>query len=53
MSTALIILTLNEVEGVRKIMPLIKRECVDEIVIVDGGSIDGTIEEAEKMGFKA
>ena len=33
-------------------MPLVKREWVDEIIFVDGGSTDGTIEEAKRMGFK-
>lgn len=51
MTNALILLTLNEVEGIKKILPLIKKEWVDEIVIVDGGSLDGTIEVAKKMGY--
>ena len=52
MTIALLITTLNEVTGVKKVVPRIKKECVDEILFVDGGSTDGTIEEAEKMGFK-
>ena len=52
MTTALLVLTLNEVDGIKKIMPLVKREWVDEIIFVDGGSTDGTIEEAKRMGFK-
>ena len=52
MTTALIITTLNEVVGVKKIVPKIKKEWIDEIIFVDGGSTDGTIEEAKRMGFK-
>ena len=52
MTTALIITTLNEVVGVKKIVPKIKKEWLDEIIFVDGGSTDGTIEEARIMGFK-
>ena len=51
MTTALIILTLNEVDGFKEIMPHVKREWVDELIVIDGGSTDGTIEEAKKMGF--
>ena len=52
MTTALIITTLNEIVGVKKIVPKIKKEWLDEIIFVDGGSTDGTIEEAKRMGFK-
>ena len=52
MTTALIITTINEITGVKKIVPKIKKEWVDEIIFVDGGSTDGTIEEAKRMGFK-
>jgi len=51
-STSLIITTLNEIDGINKILPEIKKEWVDEIIIVDGGSTDGTIEKAREMGFK-
>ena len=52
MSTSLIITTLNEIDGIKKILPQIKKEWVDEIIIVDGGSTDGTVEKAKEMGFK-
>ena len=52
MSVAVIVLTLDEIEGVKKIMPRVKKEWAEEIVFVDGGSKDGTVEEAERLGFK-
>lgn len=52
MKTTLIVATWNEVEGIRKVMPLVKREWVDQIIVMDGGSTDGTIEEATKAGYQ-
>jgi len=52
MTTAIIITTLNEITGVKKIVPQINKKWAEEIIFVDGGSTDGTIEEAKKMGFK-
>lgn len=40
----LLALTLNEIDGVKAIMPQIRREWADQIIIADGGSTDGTIE---------
>jgi len=51
-STSLIITTLNEIDGIKKILPEIKKEWVDEIIIIDGGSTDGTVEKSKEMGFK-
>lgn len=51
MKVTLLVLTLNEIEGIKETMPRIKREWVDEIIIVDGGSTDGTIEYAKENGY--
>lgn len=46
MKTTLLIPTLNEIDGMRSMLPKIKREWVDQIIVVDGGSTDGTVEYA-------
>ncbi len=51
MKITLLIPTLNEIEGMKTIMPLIKKEWYDQLLIVDGQSTDGTIEYAQKMGY--
>ena len=51
MSIALFVLTLNEVDGMKKIMPEVKKVWTDELILIDGGSKDGTLEEAKKLGL--
>lgn len=51
MKTALVIPTLNEIDGVKKIMPQVKKEWLDEIIFVDGNSTDGTIEYIKEHGY--
>ena len=48
----LLVLTLNEIEGVAAIMPQLQHELFDQIIIVDGGSTDGTIEWAHQKGYE-
>ena len=52
MKSSLIILTLNEIEGVRTLYDRIPFDAVDECFVVDGGSIDGTVEFFREKGIK-
>ena len=42
---------LNEIEGMKVIVPRIRPEWCDQILVVDGGSRDGTLEYARERGF--
>lgn len=44
MSRALVLLTWNEIDGVRQLVPQLPANSADEIIAVDGGSTDGTRE---------
>lgn len=52
MKTTLLVMTLNEIDGMKAIMPRISRDWCDQIIIVDGGSTDGTIEWAKEQGYE-
>ena len=45
-------MTINEIEGMRHVMPRIDRTLVHEILLVDGGSTDGTLEFARENGVR-
>ncbi len=47
----LLVPTLNEIDGMKAIMPQISRDWVHQILILDGGSTDGTIEWARDHGY--
>ena len=51
MKVTLLIPTLNEVNGMKAIMPKIKPEWYDQLLIVDGQSSDGTIEYCKEKGY--
>ncbi len=49
---SLILLTSNEIEGCKKIIPMISKGDIDEFICVDLNSKDGTVEYLKKMGYK-
>lgn len=51
LKTTLLVPTLNEIDGMKAIMPRIRPEWVDQIVVLDGQSTDGTVEYAQDQGY--
>ena len=51
-TVTLLVPTLNEIVGMKAVMPLVRREWFDQVLILDGGSTDGTIEWARAAGFE-
>ncbi|MBU1862099.1 MAG: glycosyltransferase family 2 protein [Candidatus Omnitrophica bacterium] len=51
MKFSLVMLCLNEFECLKIILPRVDKTWVDEIIIVDGGSTDGSVEYARGQGF--
>ena len=52
MRSSLVLLTYNEIDGVRAIVPRIPRDGIDEIIAVDFASTDGTREYLAQEGIR-
>lgn len=48
----LLVTTLNEIDGMKAIMPRIRPEWVEQILVLDGDSTDGTVEWARSQGYE-
>jgi len=51
MKTTLLVMALNEIDGMKATMPQVISDWVDQIIVCDGGSTDGTAEWAEAQGY--
>lgn len=52
MSVTLLIPALNEIEGLKLTLPQIDRTGIDQLLLVDGGSLDGTAAYAASQGLE-
>lgn len=51
MKRSLVILAWNEIDGLRSILPAIPQDSADEVIVVDGGSTDGSVEFCRERGI--
>lgn len=52
MTVTILALTLNEINGVKAILPKIDPSWYDQLIVVDGGSTDGTVEWCRENGYE-
>ena len=51
MKVSIVVFEVNEIDGLKATMPQIKEGKYDEIIVVDGGSTDGSIEYLKENGY--
>src|SRR5438309_808176 len=52
MKITLCVLTLNEIDSVKIIMPQVASNLFDQILVIDGGSTDETIAWCQQQGYE-
>lgn len=52
MKVTLLLMTLNEIDGMKAVLPKIDRRWCDQMIVVDGGSTDGTVQWARGQGLE-
>jgi glycosyltransferase involved in cell wall biosynthesis len=52
MKVTILALTLNEADGVKAVLPRIDPAWYDQMLVVDGGSTDGTVEWCREHGYE-
>ena len=52
MSVSVVIATLNEADNIASVLNEIPKEIVNEIIVIDGHSVDGTAAIVRKLGYK-
>lgn len=51
MKTTVVMPTLNEVETIEESLTRLPKDLIDEVLVIDGHSTDGTIELVKKLGY--
>lgn len=52
MKITLCVMTLNEIDSMQVIMPTVDTSIFDQVLVIDGGSTDGTIEWSKQQGYE-
>ena len=52
MTVALIAPTINEIDGLKAVFPKLPKDLIDEILVVDLNSTDGTKEWCRENGYR-